>query len=752
MTHIRRISRLRNCRIFRSFTWSSDLPCFRRHNLIYGWNGTGKTTLSRLFRDLELRREPKHGNVVLHIDGHDVRGNHFSQSSVPVRVFNRDFINDSVFPVGRDEMPPIFVVGIKNVGKQRRIERLKKKRSGALSALDTARANSEAAEKDIDRLCVERAKNIKDMLRSGGDSPYNNYDKSDYQRDAEQLAQTPDLAGARLSRAEREARLVRHRETLKPTVDKVSYAFPNAKSIAEQVSKLLNKTVVTAVIDALKDDADLSNWIRQGLALHRDRSAELCKFCDQRLPEDRLAVLEGHFSDRYEQLIGDLDKQIGELRGFDHAAEEIRPPYAGDLYDDLRSEFENSETKLKTALAHLRKWLSAAMRALENKKRNIFDQVELESGLPQVDPSAVEQLNRVIEKHNKACENFDAQITKARKQLATDTIVRGLEDFVTRKDAAERAKVILLEREQEIQRLGADIASLEREIIEHRRPAEELTEDLRKYLCHGELRLEVKDTGYTLMRDGEPAQSLSEGETTAIALLYFLKSLQDRQFDMKNGVIVLDDPVSSLDANALFLAFGFIQDCTRDAGQLFVLTHNFSFFRQVHNWFFHLNRQDRKHARFFMIDTMLKDGIRSSTIRRLDPLLEHYESEYHYLFVRIYRAASETTSQGIEQNYILPNMARRVLEAFLAFRQPQKQPLWNKLDKIGFDPKKKRRIFRFVNAHSHSNAVGEPEHDLTALAEGPAVLKDLLEMIKSLDNEHYAGMMKLAKPGHVDAG
>ena len=46
------MSRLRGCGVFRNFGWPTDLPEFGRHNLIYGWNGTGKTTLSRLFRDL----------------------------------------------------------------------------------------------------------------------------------------------------------------------------------------------------------------------------------------------------------------------------------------------------------------------------------------------------------------------------------------------------------------------------------------------------------------------------------------------------------------------------------------------------------------------------------------------------------------------------------------------------------------------------------------------------------------------------
>ena len=45
---ITRIGRLRNYGVFRDFTWPSDLPEFAQFNLIYGWNWSGKTTLSKM--------------------------------------------------------------------------------------------------------------------------------------------------------------------------------------------------------------------------------------------------------------------------------------------------------------------------------------------------------------------------------------------------------------------------------------------------------------------------------------------------------------------------------------------------------------------------------------------------------------------------------------------------------------------------------------------------------------------------------
>lgn len=120
---IDRISRLRNCGVFQDFSWPADLPNFGRYNLIYGWNWSGKTTLSRLLRALEMRIMPTDGQVTLSVNCHDVSGDDFAQATLPVRVFNRDFITESVFPVGGGDVQPIFVVGKESVEKQREIGR-----------------------------------------------------------------------------------------------------------------------------------------------------------------------------------------------------------------------------------------------------------------------------------------------------------------------------------------------------------------------------------------------------------------------------------------------------------------------------------------------------------------------------------------------------------------------------------------------------------------------------------------------------
>ncbi|ADP86460.1 MULTISPECIES: AAA family ATPase [Pseudomonadati] len=52
---IERISKIKSHRIFRGFVWPLDLLDFKEKNLFYGWNGTGKSTLSNLFRSIEKK-------------------------------------------------------------------------------------------------------------------------------------------------------------------------------------------------------------------------------------------------------------------------------------------------------------------------------------------------------------------------------------------------------------------------------------------------------------------------------------------------------------------------------------------------------------------------------------------------------------------------------------------------------------------------------------------------------------------------
>lgn len=753
MSLITKIVRFKHPGVLRNFTWPGDLPTFGRYNLVYGWNGSGKTTLSRLLRALELRKIPTLGHATILIDEHAVAGSDFPNATLPIRVFNRDLVNESIFPIGGGDVPPIFIVGPESVEKQKEADRLQQERTETDSAWNSARARNQEAERALDRYCQDRARVIKDTLRSAGENPFNNYNKSDFRSRAAQMVSDDDAASHCLSYSEREAHLVQHKGTPKAKLAEITYRLPNLRPLADTTSALVKTTVVSAAIQSLKDDSEVANWTRRGLGLHHNRHADKCIFCEQPLPEGRLAALEAHFSAEYEQFMGKIDDQITKLESIRNQASELNPPSPAEFYDDIAAEFGAAVGALRKAVDAACGFVKSLGDALGKKRAKAFEALPMDVAVPEIDTQVVEAVNKIIRKHNQASDDFETRVCSARERLAMDLIAADINEFRLQQDAVQTASGESKTAKDRSDELAAKIKKIEDEIIEHRQPAEDLNSDLRQYLGHGDLQLAVKDIGYTITRNGEPAQMLSEGEMTAIALLYFLKSLEGRDFDLANGVVVLDDPVSSLDANAMHLAFSLMRDRAGDAGQLFLLTHNFVFFRQVRNWLRYVSGRRSKDitkqpTRFYMLECVDQDGNRTSSLRRLDSLLYKYESEYHFLFASVYRFANGPTTGGLEACYGMPNVARRLLESFLAFRHPDAfDNMWGALREVTTsDEARKARILNFVQTHSHGPGTGQPEHDPSILGESRSILQEVLRLVEAEDPGHYAAMKNLVDP------
>jgi len=739
---------MRGYAVFRDFTWPPDLSEFGRYNLIYGWNGTGKTILSRLFRHIEKQQNLTEGKVSVRIGNTEYSEGQFERCSVPIRVFNRDFIAETVF-TKNDEIAPIFVIGERNVEKQKEVDKLKSKLYDREHELESALEKRDEANAELGKLCTYRAKDIKDLLSSSPPNRYNNYDRGDVRAKANSFLKEEDIDQYRLDDRAKDRRKKQHLSTPKHRLSEITYNFPYLEILYQEVRALLSRTVVSLVIASLRDDSDLASWVREGLSKHKDRDTQTCLFCTQPLPPNRLEQLGAHFNDEYERFISEIGTKIREIDNLTTSLNDLTLPNKAELYDDLSNDFSRALDAFNQTTQLVTSALEKLKKELTRKKQAVFESSAFIEQVPDYDSTVIEAINEVISKHNTACDELPTRVCKAREELENDAVAAVLDVYKQLDQAVKSARKDVQDLERAVKSLEENIESLEREIVEHRPPADRLNKDLQNYLGHNELRLEVKETGYRITRAGEIASGLSEGEGTAIALLYFLRSLEDRSFDLQQGVVVLDDPVSSLDANLLYSAFGFIRERTKDASQLFIFTHNFTFFRQVRNWFHHLKGQNKKKvnlrpARFFMLDCSIEQDGRCAKIQWLDPLLEQYESEYHYLFAYIYRAAMEDCQTSLEQNYVFPNIARRLLEAFLAFRQPQKAAeLWQQLKTLDFTESKKVRILRFLHTHSHHGEIGEPEHDLSLLSEAQAVLKDLLDLMRSEDEDHFSAMVSL---------
>jgi wobble nucleotide-excising tRNase len=413
----------------------------------------------------------------------------------------------------------------------------------------------------------------------------------------------------------------------------------------------------------------------------------------------------------------------------------------------LKSDFDARCQDLSNEIAGLKGYLESLLPALKDKAQKPFQSIDRSFELVTGNVSVISDLNAVISNHNQETDEFQTAISAARTEIEEALVAQSLTEYQQKKNEVDVVATVLQAASNKAAALKTEVREIEKDIEEHRRPADELNADIRSYLGRDELTFEIQGSGYQISRNGAPAQNFSEGEKTAIAFLYFLKSLGDKSFSLKDGIVVIDDPVSSLDSNALFHAFGFMKDRTKDAGQLFILTHSHPFFRQVKNWFHHLpnkNKKDVRPGRFYMLTSNVNSGNRSSSISKLDSLLYEYESEYHYLFSLVYEAANSEEEAGLQQNYHLPNIARRLLESFLAFRQPLKSgKLPQQLDLIDFDVAKKTRILRFLNTYSHAGQISDPEHDPSILIETKQVLIDLLFLIQKDDDRHFDQMKAL---------
>ena len=197
---ITRVTKIRGHRVFKDFAWPVDLHSFGQFNLIYGWNGCGKTTLSSLFAHIEKGTNLAEGEIEFEIDDNrKCAGTSIANTNLPpVRVFNRDFINATITAAG-ERVEPIYYLGEDSIDKQAKADELKTKKDAALEELTKATSAKEAAESELDRFCIAQAKVIKEVLTGAQTPQYNNYDKRRFKQSMAAMQAQPDAQAARLT-------------------------------------------------------------------------------------------------------------------------------------------------------------------------------------------------------------------------------------------------------------------------------------------------------------------------------------------------------------------------------------------------------------------------------------------------------------------------------------------------------------------------------------------------------------------------
>jgi hypothetical protein len=172
--------------------------------------------------------------------------------------------------------------------------------------------------------------------------------------------------------------------------------------------------------------------------------------------------------------------------------------------------------------------------------------------------------------------------------------------------------------------------------------------------------------------------------------------------------------------------------------------------REMKKWLSKKHEKDL--AEFLFIETGIgQDGKRASQIVKMPKLIREYESEYHYLYSLVKQLADDP--QGSERfAYLMPNAIRKVLDIFLAFKDPGTSGLEPKVDKLfqengSLDGARVKGMERLAQLELHSESIGDvTTFSAYTLEQVADAARCLLQVIETVDAKHKQAMDRLCRP------
>lgn len=561
-------------------------------NYFYGANGSGKTSISRVVAEPTTFPSCQ----LVWRDG------------VPLEtlVYNRDFVDRHFHQV--DELPGIFTLGDRDVEFFNRIEKANKElerikddlvglkktlvgddgkggKVGALvlveEALRTAcwkqKQQHDTTLRDAFEGCRSKAEVFKQRVL---DERVSN--KSELMTMAYIQKKAASLFAGNLQRAE-------------------PLSAPDASSLfAAEQSGILGKKILG------KSDVDIaamirrlgnSDWVREGrsyLALNEKK----CPFCQQSAPKRLEDDLNDYFDESFER---DTKEVLDLEAAFDTASEECvasidrlvaaQSPFADNAaIVALKRQFESHVALNRTRLL--------------DKKREPSRIVALE---PSTD--LIAELSKLVDAANEAITAHNLTVANQVKERATlkgqvwkhlteDALKDALKTYDQKKSELDKSIVNLRghieKKEIDQKHKEAEIRALESDVTSIQPTVNAINGLLLSFGFHGFSLAQAENKRcYKLVRpDGTDAKlTLSEGERTFVTFLYFyhlLKGSASESGVTNKRVVVIDDPVSSLDSDILFIVSTLIRKLCEDirskltsVQQILLLTHNVYFHKEV---------------------------------------------------------------------------------------------------------------------------------------------------------------------------
>ncbi|WP_459101462.1 ATP-binding protein [Helicobacter pylori] len=637
-------------------------------NFIYGTNGSGKTTTSSFLKNLaENRIEDKFANSKIEWHNDEI---------LKIEVYNKQFKEEQF---RNSQVKGIFTLGketnenLKNIeSKKESINKENEKRIKNEKILQDLTQEKKEKEKDFTDSCWEKLykKNEEDFKETLKGFKFKEKFKEKILDEFKNNGHNESEI-VRLEKLKENIRIVfsKNQTKLVPLeCNLTDFDSIENHSIWEQ--KIVGSGDV-AIADLIKK---LSNedWVAQGREyLSKDGNA--CPFCQQEtITEEFKKQLESYFDTGYQESTETIKEKIKDYAS--RTAEVLER-----LDEIVKTEQNNLKTKLDTEsfkriIETLRSKIKENQQKMHDKSKEMSRSFKLEST-----KNEIKEIRDLIDKANQQIANHNEMIKdiKNQKEICVEQTWKFLVNEFKSDIQEYNKKHCGLEKgikklENEISEIEGKIKELENEIRELEKTmvsikpiVNEINALLKGYgFTNFSLACAEDEKSYRIQReDGQlVGETLSEGEVTFITFLYYYHltkgSLKENDIS-KNKVLVIDDPISSLDSNILFIVSVLVKELMKEAmkektniKQVIILTHNTYFYKEI-TLEYDLKRYQGKYS-FWIIR---KDN-NVSKIRdyKENPIKNSYELLWH----EVRWAKKDSNISWVS----LQNVMRRIIEYY----------------------------------------------------------------------------------------
>ena len=704
--------------ICQNITWDNSGSSFKKCNIIYGKNGTGKTMIARMLRNIDEYR-----------DCFELRTG-ITQNNI--KVFTKDFTEDELYfdrepNLNGDINPIILYTGQDEVKDRKRLKHLNKRLLYLKEAQITKNNELEISYKIW-------AKHIKEKYGM----PYNNdnykyYTASKLKSKLEYLPENSvkDSSISLLSTEDKYRLELSIKEDSKYSLEYIDINQFNLKEQTGEAIELIKQSVVTNFIDAFSKNPELNNWAKIGLDIHEKNSFTKCQFCNNDFDKERKQKLKNHFDDSYKKLEQSLNSAISRCGEINY-----RPYDPDKVYVKYRKEYSDRIKELYMEIEKYNQFQRKLRFILEDKKRRIMEVHEIDLKCPDIDlESKKGQINSIISNHNQYHSNIQTEKKQAIEQLVNDHI---MDNYF------ERHKVST-EKNNKFNRLIETVSNkceyINNKKFDKSEAMKQINEKLELCFKHKKIRFESQSSGYKITRDGKPADHLSEGEENIISLVYFLQTLSDTNIKLDDICVVIDDPVSSLDDENFFYALNMIVETFKLKSQIIILTHHGMLLEQIINEGYNKGLYEIEHYHNDNRTINVK-------MKLIDKSILKMITEYSLIFRALWQIGHKSKLSDADIT-TSGNTIRRLIETFCAFNFPDEDNFRRKARAFF---KKEETIFYDVGEaikilHTRSHASLRTIYGLQYITSDKiiALIKSCFKAIRSHNPSHYEGMLEIMK-------